>query len=1225
MYAFTAFILVANLILSIDVYSQTSIISERLHQKMLNSSDDELIRVLIFFKDKKIFTYDEIVLMHSMSKAEKQTYVTLALKEFTDLQQAQVLNVIKRAEKEDKARLIKRLWAAYGISCEATNEIVETISNMPGIRRIKWDPFIPQDELLDHLDLRHGVENSEFSNSPPEWGLDTIKAPAVWDLGYTGQNTVVAILDDGCNYNHSDLSDHMWDGSDLWYDRNSNGIEDPDERLYHHGWDIINNDNDPIDGGEHGTPVAGIVAGDGTCGKQTGVAYDAQLMIIRCTISEGTMMGGFQWLFDMKAQWPQNFEYPDVINMSASIKFDNKPSYEAWRDLCYNVLSVGIVHTNSTGNQGSQATVPGGCNGNDPFGYPIPYNIPAPANVPPAWLHPDQPSPLNTQAIDNHVNSVIACGATNKYNEVYSESGRGPAAWENLQYFYPCQYDIEPDFWDYLYSPFEENVTNPLIKPDVTAPGGGANEHVLWSTRGSGGCYVEFSGTSSATPHVAGTAALILSANNSLTPAQVSQILQETAIELGDPGKDNEYGAGRIDAYQAVLLALAFKNYSIDNNSTFTNSARHLVRSGGYLHETFSSGGEIFYRRSPDEGQSWDITRRVTTGNGGNNNPCLTTFRSGSEDWLHLAWQRDVGNNTYQVWYSRARIDVGEMEWSSPVILPGADQLAMTSYQAGAVPVISPMNGGGALFAFFCGNASLLYRTSSNNGVSWSTPSGNPLSTGNLRYPSTSAGFEYLPLIYDKRPTSQGVYSRTFNGSSWSSEGNPASGTGMIYNRNASITADDEGNLWATWRGQASSSSPYSIVVRKGYPDNTWENSWYHIFSSGSSVSYLHPSISYYKLSDIDKEIHVIHTSSDNQILLKKYQIHFNNWYGFTQLSANGKWPDNSEETYTAEKPISFWTTQSGPPYSIELYNEGGGEASKLAPAGNETPAIPLESPSAISLLHKRRGVIEDEQSGAFLALEVDPVIISHTNGTLDTLEFKKHSVSEPVDITLENFGDYLGTEAAVLLSTAQTLQLNWSASVYSGTDSSGTVHPNLFNGKYTVLLHLIDPGNPTPLTSINITNQPSVSVNLNALAGNSIIIRPKVLLTNVGLNELIFGMGDVHYEMPTALQNKPLAIEDDADLPIRKFALYPNFPNPFNPTTTIKFYLTENALVELKIYTIQGRLIKTLVKGEMAGGNHQVQWDGKDNTGRPVASGVYIYRLQVNDFVQSRKMVLLR
>ena len=91
-------------------------------------------------------------------------------------------------------------------------------------------------------------------------------------------------------------------------------------------------------------------------------------------------------------------------------------------------------------------------------------------------------------------------------------------------------------------------------------------------------------------------------------------------------------------------------------------------------------------------------------------------------------------------------------------------------------------------------------------------------------------------------------------------------------------------------------------------------------------------------------------------------------------------------------------------------------------------------------------------------------------------------------------------------------------------------------------------------------------------------------------------------------------------------FLLHQNYPNPFNPGTQITFALPEAAVVTLKVYDLLGREVKTLVNQRRAAGTHTVRWDGTDEAGNPVASGVYLYRLHVgNNFVQTRKMVLLK
>jgi hypothetical protein len=89
---------------------------------------------------------------------------------------------------------------------------------------------------------------------------------------------------------------------------------------------------------------------------------------------------------------------------------------------------------------------------------------------------------------------------------------------------------------------------------------------------------------------------------------------------------------------------------------------------------------------------------------------------------------------------------------------------------------------------------------------------------------------------------------------------------------------------------------------------------------------------------------------------------------------------------------------------------------------------------------------------------------------------------------------------------------------------------------------------------------------------------------------------------------------------------LYGNFPNPFNPMTTISFYLPEPATVRLNIYDIMGCLVRTLVAAEEVGaGRHEVIWNGRSASGRIAATGVYFYRLEVGEFCDTRCLTLIR
>ncbi len=92
-----------------------------------------------------------------------------------------------------------------------------------------------------------------------------------------------------------------------------------------------------------------------------------------------------------------------------------------------------------------------------------------------------------------------------------------------------------------------------------------------------------------------------------------------------------------------------------------------------------------------------------------------------------------------------------------------------------------------------------------------------------------------------------------------------------------------------------------------------------------------------------------------------------------------------------------------------------------------------------------------------------------------------------------------------------------------------------------------------------------------------------------------------------------------------RTFSLYQNYPNPFNPSTVIAFELARNGEITLRVFDVLGRRVRTLAKGRMTAGRHTMVWDGRDDAGRPVSSGVYVYRLQSERMLQSRKMLLLR
>ena len=103
--------------------------------------------------------------------------------------------------------------------------------------------------------------------------------------------------------------------------------------------------------------------------------------------------------------------------------------------------------------------------------------------------------------------------------------------------------------------------------------------------------------------------------------------------------------------------------------------------------------------------------------------------------------------------------------------------------------------------------------------------------------------------------------------------------------------------------------------------------------------------------------------------------------------------------------------------------------------------------------------------------------------------------------------------------------------------------------------------------------------------------------------------------------------LEDHSSVLPQALSLHQNYPNPFNSGTVIRFSLPQNEVVQLAVYNMAGQQVAKLVDGTRAAGAYAIHWDGRDDAGRDLASGIYLYRLQVGDQLQgaARKLLLLR
>ena len=99
----------------------------------------------------------------------------------------------------------------------------------------------------------------------------------------------------------------------------------------------------------------------------------------------------------------------------------------------------------------------------------------------------------------------------------------------------------------------------------------------------------------------------------------------------------------------------------------------------------------------------------------------------------------------------------------------------------------------------------------------------------------------------------------------------------------------------------------------------------------------------------------------------------------------------------------------------------------------------------------------------------------------------------------------------------------------------------------------------------------------------------------------------------------------DDADAIPETYAVHQNYPNPFNPVTTLRYDLPEDGLVNITVYDMMGRAVKTLVNEHQTAGYRSTHWNATNDAGSPLSAGMYLYTIQGGDFMQTRKMVLLK
>ncbi len=325
-----------------------------------------------------------------------------------------------------------------------------------------------------------------------ECGVARMNTERVWnELNITGRGTVAAVIDTGVCITHPDVADHLWSNPG---EIPGNNIDDDNNGLIDdvHGWNFWRDNNDLNDNDNPGAGHGTHCAGTVLGDGTNGTQTGVAPDSELMTLKVWNAFAGESIIW--RATEYAAAQRAHVISLSYGWPLSQNPDKVTWRRTYENAIAAGTVSVIAAGNNGSCC--------------PPTDSVTTPGNVPDA---------ITAGAVD--CNDVIA-----------GFSSRGPVTWQNV-----------PPFNDWPYPPG-------LIKPDATA--GGVNTISL-SNNCSG--YRSLSGTSMATPHIAGLVALMYEFNPDLSPEEVKECIMATAVDLGAPGPDNTYGAGRVDAYEALL------------------------------------------------------------------------------------------------------------------------------------------------------------------------------------------------------------------------------------------------------------------------------------------------------------------------------------------------------------------------------------------------------------------------------------------------------------------------------------------------------------------------------------------------------------------------------------------------------------------------------------------------------------------------------------------------
>jgi subtilisin family serine protease len=1185
-------------LLSLAGSSWAGVIAPALATRMQSLDPDDEVKVLVVLRDQADIPAIHRQLHESRAtRHDRHLAVVGALREAASRSQDALLSDLESRQRAGGIRGYTPHWLINAVVVVGTVDAIRELAAREDVEAIEPDLKVELIEPVQDEKSAPGGGQRGIGMCP---GIDAINAPRVWrELGIDGTGVIVANMDTGVDGTHPALSarwrGNFADPSECWLDNSGQGSPSFPVDYHYLG---------------HGTHVMGTITGqapDDTIGVAPGALWIAANTIDQGVSTEfdNDVLQSLEWFADPDGDPETSVDVPCVAQNSWGVfeSLGYPDCYSYWWTAIDNCEAAGCVLTWSAGNEGpTQASLRSPGDRAD-----TPYN-------------------------------AFSVGSTQNYApfNISDFSSRGPS-----------------------------NCGGPYaMKPEVCAPGSS-----IYSSQPGGG-YQYLDGTSMAGPHVAGVVALMCAANPDLDHETIKQVLMETAVDLGVPGEDNTYGHGFIDAYEAVLSVLGglgtVSGVVTDGNTGLPIEGVRIEVIDRPVYRTTGSDG--YFEIMLPVGQ-WTLTYEVF----GYGDESLVVdiveneTADGSVNMPPLPTAALVGT-VYD--YEGALVSGASIEALDTPLTPaysGPDGSYSLELPAGAVyDVVARKAGYGA------DQQSVDFQGSTVLDFTLPELTAEDFESGDfLSYPwemSGDAGWT-IDVV--------NPYEGTYSAMSGDITHNQESEMSVTLNVTAAsdisfwykVSSEDnydylrfyvDGAQVQSWSGQMPWSQ-FTYAVSEGEHTFKWAYTKDYSVSSGTDAAWIdyvefptvgEPPVPGATFSPASVEESVVEGETTQSAVLLGNEgtgdleysvtIEYTDGPGDEPVAGYGgpdafgySWIDSDAvggPTYDwydisgvgLEVPID---NNHGPfalgfdfPYYGQMFNSvyvgyrGWISFTSMSGVAANQPIPTAGEPNNLlaafwdDLNPNAGGTIyyyEDMANNRFI-MQWDDVwhfpsgpaetfqVILYPNGTI-VYQYHTVGMSGSCTVGIENADGTDGLE--VLYNT------------------EGYLHDGL------AIQFAVDPGlawlTVSP-SSGTVVPQGSDTIELTMDAAS--------LQEGTYYADVIITTNDPTYSqivVPVTLTVTPQTGVDDEVVASTVF--FGAVPNPFGPETSLRFSLARESDVDLMIYDVAGRLVKTLVSGMRPAGANEARWNGRDNADRSVASGTYFARLVVGDRVEIRSLTLVR